>query len=436
MKQNKIILTSILLILSLSLFAQKWVSPNYDNHHLDFRDLGYPGVSEIPADNSRISALLTGQDGYIYGATSGKQSYLFLYDRYINKVRPLGKIPETHGVHHCMIEDKDGNIYIGTGLNLLDEIPLTQEFPGGHRAIEKQLWEDIKAYHEGYDGGIIYKFNTHQYSEKVYLPGDDSDVEKIAQVNQNNSVYAMAIDKKNNVIYGITYPHAHFFSVKLNENKMIDHGELLDTLVYSGPERSWRSVPRDLLVLEDGKVITAANDGLITIFDTEKGEFENTRIRIPGEYWESWNYIGYPVVEQLIHGEDGIIWGSTSDGFLFKLDLKNNHITNLGKARISRRIRAMTMDKNQNLYFIAGELGEPCKLISYNTKHEDGFKNWSYISVDHSPYYAKRAYQFEAIATGVDGSIFIGESDRRGKLFIFIPGGDIIKGGLNPKNPR
>ena len=33
-------------------------------------------------------------------------------------------------------------------------------------------------------------------------------------------------------------------------------------------------------------------------------------------------------------------------------------------------------------------------------------------------------------------TIFIGESDRRAKLFFYIPGGNIFKGVLNPTNPR
>lgn len=429
-------LTVLLLTISSSVFAQKWVGPNYENHRLDYRDMGYPGVTEIPADDSRISALITGANGYIYGATSGKQAYLFLYDNLINKVRPLGKIPNTQGIHHTMVEDSKGNIYIGTGLNLLDEIPLTRDFPGGHRAIETQLWKDIKAYHEGFEGGKILKFNAGKYSEKVYLPEDNANVDIVGTVQKNNSIYALTIDKARDIIYGITYPEASFFSLNLKDNKLTDYGTMFDTLVYSGPERSWRSVSRSLLCLKNGNVLTAAKDGLIAIFDPAIGKFNYTTMRIPGEYWESWNYIGFPVIEQLIEDKNDIIWGTTSDGFLFTINLKTQTTTDLGKACISRRVRAMSLGLDNNLYFITGQLDEPCKLFSYNIDKNSGYKYWSYLAVDHSPYYAKRAYQFEAMTTGLDGSIFIGESDRRGKLFIFIPGGNIIDGGLNPKNPR
>ena len=430
-------LVLLILLLAVSqVVAQKWVSPNYDNHRLDYRDLGYPGVTEIPADQSRISALLTGKNGYIYGATSGSESYLFLYDRFINKVRPLGKIPDSKGVHHTLVQDSAGILYIGTGLNLLDEIPLTKEFQGGHRQIETQLWKDIKAYHSGYKGGRIYRYVPGSNDEQVYLPGDRAMLKDLGIMIPGNSVYAMAADPVHGKLYGISYPDAHFFSLDLSSGLSTDHGTLLDTLVYSGPERSWRSVPRALLCLGDGSVLTSGNDGKIILFHPKSGSFETTDIRIPGEYWESWNYIGYPVVEQLVADENGIIWGSTSDGFLFCLNPERMELENLGKPRVSRRIRAMTLGKDHLLYIIAGQIDEPCKLFTYDTKKRNGFKNYSYLSVDRSPYYAKRAYQFEAITTGPDNAIFIGESDRRGKLFIFNPGGQIFPGGLNPKNPR
>jgi hypothetical protein len=58
------------------------------------------------------------------------------------------------------------------------------------------------------------------------------------------------------------------------------------------------------------------------------------------------------------------------------------------------------------------------------------------LGVDRSPYYAKIAYQFDAMTVAPDGSVFIGESDRRAKLFIFIPGAQVMPGVLNPTNPR
>lgn len=96
------------------LFAQKCVNPHFDAHRLDFRDLGYPGATEIAADASPITALLAHSNGKVYGATSGKNAYLFVYDARVNKVFSLGRLPESEkGVRTCLVEAADGTVLIG-----------------------------------------------------------------------------------------------------------------------------------------------------------------------------------------------------------------------------------------------------------------------------------------------------------------------------------
>lgn len=138
--------------------SQQWVNPNFDNHRLDFRDLGYPSQTMIPADNSYITSLLSHSNGLIYGATSGKtQSYLFLYYKYTNKVRPLGRISSETGIHHGLLEGKDGEVYMGTGLNMFAPLKLTRDFPVELHAVENQLWKDICTPYAEYEGGHIYR---------------------------------------------------------------------------------------------------------------------------------------------------------------------------------------------------------------------------------------------------------------------------------------
>jgi hypothetical protein len=37
------------------------------------------------------------------------------------------------------------------------------------------------------------------------------------------------------------------------------------------------------------------------------------------------------------------------------------------------------------------------------------------------PYYERQAFLFDSIATGADGSIFLGNSEHRSRLFIYNP---------------
>jgi hypothetical protein len=390
----------------------------------------------IEADNSPITALLPHSNGIIYGATSGDQSYLFLYDHHINKVRPLGRIPQAKGVYHALLEGKNGKIYIGTSLNILEPVVLTTNFPGGQRAIEKQLWRDIKAPYQDYEGGRLFVYDPAIGDAEAYLLEDACKVTDLGVPVKGNSIYCMTFNNDRSKIYGITYPDAHFFEMDIATKKVTDFGEFLECKVFSGPERTWRSIPRDLFCWQDGNIYTSGKDGLIMVFDPQKQKFYETTMRLPGEYWEAWNYNGYPIVEQFVLAPDSMIYGGTNDGFVFCIDLKNQKIISLGKPMLARRVRAMTVGPDQRLYMICGEFQEPCKLYACDLNGKDGFWNMGVLGVDRSPYYAKRPYEFDAMTTGRDGTIYIGESDRRAKLFLYIPGPSIFEGTLNPTNPR
>ena len=428
---------AVLVLLATGAFAQKWVNPNFDAHRLDYRDLGYPDVSAIEADDTPITALLAAKDGMIYGATSGKSaSHLFLYDRAINKVRPLGHIADAKGVYHTLAQDADGTLLIGGGQSMLASVKLTQDFPGGFRAIEEQLWKDVAAPYADYEGGHLYRYDPVQGDAGARLPGESCPLEDLGVPVKGNTIYAMALDAKARRLYGITYPEARFFIWDLEKGKTLENIPLLVRKIYSGPERTWRSVPRALHVAADGRVYTSGEDGRVVYYDPAAKKLIRTDMQIPGEYYEPWNYYGYPVLESWTETPGGTLYGATTDGYLFRLTQDRNSLVNLGKPRLSRRVRGMTPGSDNRLYLLCGELEEPCKLYSYGLDGKEGFRDWGELTVDRSPYYAKRAYQFDAMATGIDGTLFMGESDRRACLYLFMPGAQPFPGGFNPRNPR
>ena len=415
-------------------FAQKWVNPHVDAHRIDFRDLGYPGSTEIPADSTPITALVTA-NGKVYGATSGKVSHLFVWDARVNKVFPLGSLPKTEkGVRDCLVAGKDGLIYVGSGLNEIELLVLSREMKEGQRAIEKQLWADVQAKYRDYAGGHLYAYSPAKSDAAVYLEGTPADLVDLGIPVPHNSVYALTASPDGATLYGISYPDAEFFSYDVAAKKFARHGKWLTKQSYPGPERSWRAIPRRLVCTEDGTVWSSGDDGLLRGFIPKVGEFVETTMRIPGEYWETQNYRAFPVVEQLFARADGTLLGTTSDGFVFEAQPNRNRLVSRGKPRVERRVRAATLGKDGRLYMMCGEKDNVCRLFSYDA--EDGFLDYGVLGVDRSPYYAKDAFQFDAMTTADDGTIFIGESDRRAKLFFFVPGCEVMPGVLNPTNPR
>ena len=185
-------------------FGQKCVNPHFDAQRLDFRDLGYPGATEIPADNAPIVALLAHSNGRVYGATTGKQSYLFNFDPMTNKVYPLGQIQGTKGVHHCIAEGTDGLVYIGGGLNEIELLTLSADMPHGRRSIEYQLWEDIKSKYKDYEGGHLFVYDPSEGDKEVYLPEAKAKVKDLGIPVPGNSIYSMIITNDGSKIYSLS----------------------------------------------------------------------------------------------------------------------------------------------------------------------------------------------------------------------------------------
>ncbi len=433
----------LLLVLSLLFIpfadAQQWVNPHFDAHRMDYRDLGYPQQNIIPADNSPITALMRHSNGFIYGATSGKtQSYLFFYNRYINKVRPLGQIANAKAVHHCLIEGADGAIFIGTGLNMFAPVKLTKDFPVAYEAVEKQLWSDIVKPYEGFEGGHIYKYDPKTGDTQRYRTDDATPLEDLGIPVPGETVYAMTMNPSRSMIYGITYPNAHFFSLNLETGEKKDFGEILRKRVFNGPVRHWRTVPRALLH-RYGHIYTSGNNGVIIKIRPQDGKITLTNMRLPGEYWEGLKSMDYPVVESFACcGPEGAVYAGTSDGYVLRMDGPDK-LTVLGKPRVQRRIRGMSVGLDKRLYIVTGEIGKSAKLHTYDLAGGRGFTELGVLAVDRSPYYQQRAYNVDAMAVGPDGTVFIGESDRRAKLFLYTPPLidllQIFKEGYNPTNP-
>ena len=417
--------------------AQQWVNPHFDTHRMDYRDLGYPTQNLIPADNSQITALMTHSNGFVYGATSGKtQSHLFFYNKFINKVRPLGKIGDAKGVHHCMLEGKEGEIYVGTGRNLWEPLKLTRDFPVEHEGIEKQLWKDIKKPYENYAGGHIYRYDPFNGDRQRYTNEDPAPLDDLGIPVKNNSIYAMTFNRDSTQIIGLSYPDANFFIFDLASKTTRNLGDIMTHKVFGGPERNWRSVARDLYCdPETGAVYTSGDNGFLLKYKPGSDQLELTWMRLPGEFWEGLKSWDYPIIEQFVADRSGRVFASTHDGYLVELDFQTGEVKVLGKPRIMRRMRAMELGLDNTLYMITGEPERSCKLHSYDLSGKNGFRELGPFAVDRSPYYSKRSYQFDAMAIGADGTVFCGESDRDGKLYFYMPGRDAFKGMLNPTNP-
>jgi hypothetical protein len=159
-------------------------------------------------------------------------------------------------------------------------------------------------------------------------------------------------------------------------------------------------------------------------YSPDTRELVPTGLKIPGNYYPAQFYTDYTVVEYFAKHPDGSLYGGTSDGYLFHLDPENMTLTNLGKPRAERRIRCLAAGKNGCVYLVAGERPKtspvPCKFYRFDPA-TGGFQDFGLLIADRSPYYYRRGYQFDSMTTGLDGTIYLGESERDSNLFLFLP---------------
>jgi WD40 repeat protein len=377
----------------------------------ELRDLGVPHVNAIPPDESAVTSLIVGPAGNIYGGTTGPVCHLFVFSPKLNRVKPLGQIDGHQSIHHSLSFGGDGILYIGTGLDEIKQYPISDPVPG-HGGIVISLWNDIKQRYNNYDGGHLFRYNPSNNEKTRVEIGQTCKLEDLGIPVPHNGIYNIVASPDGNRLYGLTYPDGHFFIYDIKTEKFFDKGEIYQERVYGGPNRTLRSISRNLICDDNGNVYGSADKERLFMYDIEKDEIVKLELRIP--------HIYIAVVEVFVKDTSGIIYGGTSEGYLFNFDPKFKKLINLGKPLDQMRIRALTIGLDAKIYGIAGERKDRCHLFAYDPE-TGGYSDFGIINVDRTPYYVWSGKQFDAMVTGLDGTIYIGESERKSHLFLFYP---------------
>ncbi|MFB3906206.1 MAG: hypothetical protein ACE15E_22405 [Acidobacteriota bacterium] len=379
-------------------------------HRLGYRDLGYPFFSQVPADGCYITSLAASPDGHVYGATTGFRSYVFVFSPKTDQVRPLGHLAGCEGVHHSLVVGKQGRLFIGGGKNVIQPFPILKRPGGGLDRVSRDLWEQVEEQYRGYGGGHLYLYEQKQEDEG--WRGDNPlKVTDLGIPVPGDGIYCLALDPDRETLYGISYPHGHFFIHEVGRGTTKDLGAVFRDVLFGGPDiRTLRSLPRDLAIDQDGFVYASADGGKLIRYNPQKQQLETLDVAIPGESMQ--------VVEAWAVGNE-VLYGGTSEGFIFRLS-GSQKLENLGKPLVAQRIRGLALGKDGRLFGLGGDRHGVNQLFVYDPQTRS-YEVLGSVEVDRSPYYAWRAHQFDAMVTSADGTIFMGESDRGGHLFFFIP---------------
>jgi len=375
---------TIFLFVNSSALAQRTL--DYDKvvvpqNRIDARDLGYPPIDVIPNGESAITSLTIAPNGNLYGATSGKRSHLFLLNPRHGYVQPLGFLPDTTGVSQSLAVSSSGEVYIGTS-------------PSGH----------------------LLKYNPKDEDRQPIKIKEACVVANLGQAVKGESVFTLTIDPNSNTIYGLTSPNAHFFKYLIDSGIFTDMGVVAREVPEGEKFETEKMISRMLAIDAYGNVFCSGENGSLFRFDKEKQKLEKLGLQapaVPGR--EPWTR-----VDAFLSDTPNVIYGGTSDGYLFRFDPEKRAVQNLGKPLNQYRIAGLVMGTNGKIYGVGGDRDELARLFSYDPK-TGSYEIIGFVDVNRRPYYSWQAYVIQAMAAGPDGTIYIGESERISKLYLFYP---------------
>jgi len=382
---SKACLILLTLCLASSAFAQRGLG--YDRvvvpqTRIDLRDLGYSPVDLIPDGESGITSLTVAPNGDVYGATSGTRSHLFVMNPQRGYVFPIGVIAGATSVTHAVAVSEAGNVFIGVA-------------PTGH----------------------LLEY-TPQELKNIEI-GKALEASDLGVAVSGESISALTIDRKANVLYGLTAPGAHFFSYAISTKKFADLGSIAKAIVPGGRFEKFerdRIVSKVLVVDEHGNVFASGDDGYFFEFVAKTQTLEKLAIHVPAVPGRE----PYTCVDAFLLDPSGVIYGGTSDGYLFQLDPEKLTVKNLGKPLSEYRIAGLAHARDGKLYGTGGDGTEMARMFSYDPATA-GYDVLGFVDVNRRPYYTWQAYVIGDIVSDDRGTVYIGEDERISKLYLYFP---------------
>ncbi|MCL5674238.1 MAG: hypothetical protein M1501_00615 [Candidatus Omnitrophica bacterium] len=329
----------------------------------------------IPPGECAITSLCLGDNGKIYGATTGKKSHLFYYDPgpEADGVCDIGVIERTTSVKKSLVAGKNGIIYGGIS--------------------------------EGNGEGYIFAYNTKN-DRMSEGKTDCGTIEKLLVPVTGEYICSLIIDSARNLIYGITGKTGTLFSFDIEHKKV----NLICQIDKNG-------LFSETLVLDDkGNVYCCGAFGHLYKYSILDNKFTKLSVSIPTitgrDLYNKLDSAVFNKYDRLIYG------GGSGDGVLFSFNPETNFIKTIGKVTSETGIPAMTAGNDGIIYGISGEKEGMAHLFSYDPDTsslvELGMPSAATENFWHG-------YEFSSACTGVNGEIYLGESDRISHLFIYFP---------------
>ncbi len=249
-------------------------------------------------------------------------------------------------------------------------------------------------------------------------------VKSLAQPVPGEGVFALTFSRTRNEIYGIAHPSGKFFVYDVKNNKTQVYAETSPSPSDTSSYHSFALSPKDylcraLVVDKQGRVYGSRSINRLFSFDPATKKFTAFKDQLPFV----WGREVMGRIDAWVTMPDGTIYGSNAaDGQLFRLDVANQKLVNLGKPIMMPRLMSMAPGKNGMLYGIAGAAPGYAHLFSYHPR--SGFRDlgnpeFKMITPGLEQGILWRGFQISTITATSGGLIVMGENEALSQLLVF-----------------
>lgn len=357
------------------------------------QELGFAGrTPHIPRNECAITALARGNQGVIFGATSGgRAAHLFMYLPMTRRFMPLNTFGAPGTACRVMAADRRGRLYFGTcgeagGRLYRYDAPAQDLFIGRMNDTDKGEFT------------LLYRPPSPALAA----------IEELNVLPAGEGIYTMAVDHERNRLYGLTWPGGEFFIYD------IERGTLAMREIFAKYVTKRQNLSR-AMVCANGDVYFSARYGGLIKYCPDEDAFKPTGMKIPVSAGRE--YLN--AASALTLAADGTVYGGTyADGYLFAFDPKTDTLANLGKPGIESRVRALAVGQDGVVWGLCGAEEELVHLVRYDPARRDLSDGGMMRAKMPKTWTVHRA---DALVTGADGELYIGESDAISHLMIYHP---------------
>lgn len=332
-------------------------------------------AAPIPRESSMITSFALGE-GFLYGATSGEQSWLFQY-AYLSSCEaalPLGPIPDCRRVRNSLVV-MPGHVVYGAG---------------GDDG-ESHLFRVTGL---GLPGNVIQEWGIPQPR-----------FERLVAPVPGQHVVCLRLNRAGTLIYGLTEPDGSLFILNPEDNEVrvveqVDPIRFFSPVLVEGPAGEWYAF---------------GTTGRMMRYDPQTVTLEGTSVFVPsfpgrGPYAR--------IAAATLDPGEGRLYVGDTEGLLSVIDLQEECVTSLGKPVALGGLDHLVRLRDGRIFGTAGTREGMAHLFVLDPRAGSLRDLGVLCATTEKAWYG---YRFGAMVATPEGRVILGEDDHMGCLFSYFP---------------